>query len=192
MSGAARTVCLGVVGGAHGVRGEFRIRTFTQVEEDVAAYGPVTVETPSAGSAEVERLSLQIVRVVKPGVVLAKAPEVPSREAVAPLTGKKLFVDRTALPDPDDDDEFYVEDLVGLEACLPDGAPAGIVAAVHDFGAGDLIELWQIPGVTGSRLIRFTRQIVPRIDLAAQRIELSENALDEGEGEQEPSESSRD
>ncbi|MEO1013989.1 MAG: ribosome maturation factor RimM [Pseudomonadota bacterium] len=176
-------VCLGQIGAAHGVRGDFRVKAFTDAAEDVGAYGPLTLDR----RAPPQTLSLQIIRVVKPGVVLARAKEVTSREAAEALTNEKLWVARDALPALDDEDDYYVEDLVGLKARLPDGAPAGVVAAVHDFGAGDLLELRQIPGVKGGRLIRFTRELVPEVDIKGGQIGLSEDALDEGEGAPEPS-----
>ncbi len=177
-------VCLGQIGAPHGVKGAFRIKTFTEAEEDVAAYGPVTLDR----NAEPKTLTLKFIRTVKPGLALAEAAEVPHREAAAALTNEKLWVGRDALPTLDDEEDYYVEDLIGLKAQAHDGAPAGVVAAVHDFGAGDLLELRQVPGVKGSRLVRFTKELVPEVDIAAGRIVLAADAFDEGEGAPEPSE----
>lgn len=174
-------VVLGAVGGAHGVKGQFRIKTFTAKETDIAAYGPLTTEKGAT-------LHVKVIRVAKAGLVLAAADEIKAPEHVKELTGQKLYVDRDRLPPPEDDDEFYIEDLVGLRAETPDGAPAGRVAAVEDFGAGELLELRGIPNVKGARLIRFTRELVPVVDISGGRIVLSPDAFDLGEGEPEPTE----
>jgi len=182
-----RTVCLRVVGAPHGVRGAFRVRAYTSDPADVAAYGPV-----SAGAGR--RLSLKVLRVLKPGLVLASAPEVRNREAAEALKGAELRIDREALPAPADPDEFYVEDLVGLDVVTMEGRPAGKVAAVHDFGAGDILEIRGAPtkdakgdkqnaggGETRTVLVRFTKGDAPEVDLAGGRLVISEAALEEGE-----------
>ena len=173
-----REVCLGAVAGAHGVRGAVKVKSFTAAPEDVAAYGPVTARPKTAGGAA-RALTLHIVRVLKPGLVLATAPEIASREDAAGLAGAKLYVDRARLPAPEDADEFYIEDLVGLNAETDDGAPAGEIAAVHDFGAGDLLELRKIPGRKGAWLIRFTRENVPSVNLNARMVTVAASALEE-------------
>ncbi|MEM6538173.1 MAG: ribosome maturation factor RimM [Pseudomonadota bacterium] len=181
MTGDQRSIVLGVVGGAHGVRGDFRVKTFTESEEDIAAYGPVTVSDREA------TLTLSVVRVVKPGVALVRAREVRTREQVADLTGQELTVLRSALPQTDDDDDFYIDDLIGLSAVNEDGVRVGEVAAVHDFGAGDILEIKKIPGVKGSKLVRFTKELVTSVDVVGGKVVLADNAFDEGVGEPEPS-----
>ena len=175
-------VCLGAIAGPHGVRGAFKIKTFTADEAAIGDYGPLETEDGA------RRMAVRVVRVLKPGLVLATAPEITSPEAARALSGVKLFVDRSALPAIDDEDEFYIEDLVGLSAVFPDGAPAGRVKAVHDFGAGDILEVDRIPGRNKSALLPFTRALVPTIDLAGGRIILAAEAFEEGAGEPEAGE----
>ena len=89
------------------------------------------------------------------------------------LSGVKLYVDRAVLPEPEEEDEFYLEDLTGLKAVDEDGASLGVVAAVQNFGAGDLLELRNIPGVKGSVLIPFTREAVPIVDISCGKLTIS-------------------
>ena len=140
------------------MRGQFKIRSFTEHPADVAAYGPLT--TPDGRT-----LTVRLGAEQKPGLFLATAPEIDSPEACAPYKGATLCVPRAALPAPDED-EFYLEDLVGLTATTPDGAPAGRVKAVVNYGASDLVELSGVPG-RGTVLVPFTREAVPSVDVAA-------------------------
>lgn len=171
MNGGKR-ICLGAFAGAHGVRGEAKVKCFTEAPESIAAYGPLSSEDGRRS------FSLRVVRVLKPDLVVARAPEIASREDAQNLAGTRLYVERAALP-ATGDEEFYFEDLVGLAAFTEDGAPAGRVAAVHNFGAGDILELEDIPDRKDSALIAFTRALVPDIDLAAGRLTIAAAALAE-------------
>ena len=153
-------VALGVVAGAHGVRGLLRVRSYTAVPEDVVAYGPV--ETPDG-----RQLALRIVGRGK-GVLLVEAGGVADRDAADALKGAELLVDRAVLP-PTEAEEFYHTDLVGLRAEMADGTAIGLVVAVHDFGAGDLLEI-RIEGTRRTELLRFDRQTVPEADTAGGRV----------------------
>lgn len=170
-------ICLGVFAGARGVRGETKIKTFTQREEDVAAYGPVESEDGS------RQFSLKVVRVLKPGLVLARAPEIQSREDAAALAGTRLYVPRAALPDLENENEFYVEDLVGLKALSEDGAPLGRVIAVHNFGAGDILEIGERPGGARSVMVPFLKSAVLEVDLAAGRIGVARDAIGQADAQ---------
>jgi 16S rRNA processing protein RimM len=153
-------VCVGVVTGAHGIRGQVRVKSFTQKPRDIAAYGPLS-------DADGRRqFALHITGAVK-GVLLARIDGVDDRDAAQALRGTEFFVSRDALPDPGSD-EFYHADLIGAVAVLGDGTPYGKVLALHDFGAGDMIEIEQVDG--GVIVLAFTRAVVPKIDLAAGRI----------------------
>jgi 16S rRNA processing protein RimM len=153
-------VCVGVVTGAHGIRGQVRVKSFTQEPRDIAAYGPL-----SDGDGR-RRFELHIIGAVK-GVLLARIDGVDDRDAAQALRGTEFFVPRDALPDPGSD-EFYHADLIGVAAVLGDGTPYGKVLALHDFGAGDMIEIELVDGSV--IVLAFTRIVVPEIDLAAGHI----------------------
>jgi 16S rRNA processing protein RimM len=168
-------VCLGAFAGAHGVKGEAKVKTFTESPENIAAYGAVETE----GGART--FTFKVVKVLKDDIVLVRAPEIASREDAESLKGVRLYVERAALPSPEED-EFYLDDLVGLKACDENGAPMGVIKAVFNFGAGDLLELADIPDVKGVRLVSFTRENAPNIDfdqnaitIRRQSIELADN-----------------
>lgn len=153
-------VCLGAFAGAHGIRGDAKVRAFTQAEQAVAGYGPVETEDRK------RRFTLSFVRVLRPGLAVVSAPEIASREDAAALAGSRFYVDRGALPAPDGEDEFYMEDLVGLAVIDAAGAAIGRIAGVHNFGAGDVVEIGERPGNPGSIFAPFTRAAFPAIDLA--------------------------
>ncbi|MEK7265236.1 MAG: ribosome maturation factor RimM [Pseudomonadota bacterium] len=167
-----RRVCIGAFAGAHGVKGEAKVKSFTATEESVTRYGLVESEDGK------RRFALKFIRVLKPGLALVSAPEIESREDAAALAGSRLYVERSKLP-PAGEDEFYIEDLVGLEAADAAGAPMGRVAGVHNFGAGDVIELERVPGKSGAVMLPFTRAVVPKIDIDGRRIIIDRAALDE-------------
>jgi 16S rRNA processing protein RimM len=168
-------VCLGVVAGAHGVRGALKVKSFTAEPDDIAAYGPLTDE---AGE---RAFTLRIVGHAR-GQLVIKVEGINDRNAAEALKGTRLHVARPVLPEPAAD-EFYHADLIGLRADDADGADLGTVRAVHDYGAGDLIEIRAEDGT--EHLVPFTRAAVPEVDLDAGRIvvalpdEVSEEAPEE-------------
>ncbi len=169
-------VCIGVVVGAHGVKGAVRVKSFTERPGDIAAYGPVEDEPGR------RRFALRAVGEGR-GSVLVEIDGVGDRDAALALKGTRLFVPRAALPAAGED-EFYPGELVGLRAELGDGTQLGPVTGVFDFGAGDLIE---VTGPTGAMLLPFTRAAVPLVDLAAGRVvvappSFAPDAPDEREG----------
>ena len=169
----ARRVCVGVVTGPQGVQGAVRIKSFTQAPEDIARYGPLTDE---AGDRCFE---LSLVGAVK-GVVLARLSGIEDRDQAEALRGLRLHLPRAALPQTEAE-EYYHADLIGLEAVLGDGTRVGRVRAIHDFGAGDTLELAR-PGASPV-MVPFTRAVVPSIELAAGRLVLDPppGLLDESE-----------
>lgn len=153
-------VCVAVVAAAHGVRGALRLRCFTERPESVASYGPVY----DANGRQLFRL--EVTGAARDGVIV-RADGVHDRTAAERLRGLRLHVPRAALPETDAD-EFYVEDLVGLPAIGPDGALIGRIAAVSNFGAGDVVEL---EAGDGARLtLPFTRAFFPEIDLSGRHV----------------------
>jgi len=153
-------LCVGIITGAQGVRGAVRIKSFTAVPEDVAAYGPLADE---AGKRE---FALRPVGRAK-GVVIATIAGVADRDAAERLKGMRLYVARDKLPAPGEE-EYYHADLIGLAAVLRDGTPLGRVRAVHEYGAGDSLEVVSESGATV--MVPFTRAAVPEVDLAAGRL----------------------
>lgn len=156
-------VCVAAVAAAHGVRGAFKVKSFTEQPEDVAAYGPVFDKTGK------RLFTLEIIGPAKGGVI-AKAAGIADREAADALRGTELFVPRTALPDPDDD-EFYYSDLEGLDVFDANGITFGSVKRVVNHGAGDLIEITDGNGTL--HILPFDQATVPVIDLENHRIEIA-------------------
>ncbi|MEM7498439.1 MAG: ribosome maturation factor RimM [Pseudomonadota bacterium] len=156
MSAEEPTVCVGAIAGAFGVQGEVRLKSFCAVAEDVAAYGPVTSEDGA------RQFKIRITRPVKGGLA-ARLTGVATREEAEALKGVRLHVARTRLPRLPDD-EFYHADLIGLAVQDTGGAPLGRVHAIHDHGAGDVLE---VRGEGPALLLPFTRWAVPTVDLAA-------------------------
>ncbi len=156
-SGENRRVLLAVVGGAHGIRGECRVKSFTDVPEDFARYGPLFDEKGN-------RYTVKAARPQK-NMLLVRFAEVQDRNQAERLNGTELFVDRAALPETEEDDEFYLEDLEGLEARSVTGETIGRVVAVYNFGAGDILEIAPKKGATV--MIPFSEAAVPELDLEA-------------------------
>jgi 16S rRNA processing protein RimM len=160
--GLAPRVCLGVVTGPHGIQGAVRIKSFTEMPEDIARYGPLR-DKRGHRSFQVEFLG------IAKGVVIARLSGVEDRRQAEALRGVQLYLPRSALPQIEAE-EYYHADLIGLVAVLGDGTPVGRVRAIHDFGAGDTLELVRpdAPPI----MVPFTRAVVPIIELAAGRLVL--------------------
>lgn len=155
-----RLICVGAIAGAFGVAGEVRLKSFCERPGDIAAYGPLVTEDGARA------FTVRITRPVKGGFA-ARLSGVATREEAEALRGTRLCVPRGRLPEPEAD-EFYHADLIGLAVVDRAGNPLGRVRALHDFGAGDVIEIDL--GHGKSVMIPFTRAVVPEIDLAAGRI----------------------
>ncbi|HEY5606974.1 MAG TPA: ribosome maturation factor RimM [Alphaproteobacteria bacterium] len=158
-------ICLGQITGAHGIRGEVRVRSFTARAEDVAAYGTLADETGTRNFA------LKVTGMAR-GAVRARIDGVADRNAAEALKGTRLFVDRDKLPEPEAD-EFYQADLVGLAARRADGTPVGRIVAVQNFGAGDALEI--APDAGGTFYVPFTADAVPEVDIAGGRVVVTES-----------------
>jgi 16S rRNA processing protein RimM len=160
-------VCVGLIAGAHGVRGLVKLKSFTADPAAIVSYGPLTDE------AGARSFRIELAGSVKDHL-LARIEGVGDRDRAEALRGTRLHVERERLPEPEDEDEFYHADLIGLEAVLPDGTPFGTVVAVYDFGAGDMLELRQGAAsgkaAGGTVTVPFTRAAVPVVDVKAGRI----------------------
>ncbi|MDO5643888.1 MAG: ribosome maturation factor RimM [Paracoccus sp. (in: a-proteobacteria)] len=151
-------ICVGAIAGAFGVHGELRLKSFTARAEDIASYGPLSTEDGTRS------FTVTLTRPVTGGLG-ARLSNVTTREAAEALRGTTLWAPRAALPSLPDD-EFYHADLIGLEVFDTGGRLLGRVKAIHDHGAGDILE------ITGTQnlLLPFTRAVVPTVDLGAGRI----------------------
>ena len=153
-------LCVGVIAGAHGVRGLVKIKSFTDDPANLTAYGPLTDESGA------RRYQVAVTGRAK-GVLLARIEGVGDRDAARALSGTRLYVARAALPEPEDE-EYYHADLIGLAVEDRSGAPLGRVAAVQNFGAGDILEI-ERPD-RGTLLVPFTKVAVPLVDPAGGRV----------------------
>lgn len=153
---------LGVIGRAHGVRGLVKITSHTADPADLIAYGPLSDE-----QGRVYALSWKGDGVAEIARVVDGVPvKVADRDQAEKLTNTRLFIDRSALPAPEDD-EYYLTDLIGLAAVDQTGKPIGTVTVVHDYGAGASFE---IATAATPLIIPFTAACVPTVDLAAGRV----------------------
>ena len=157
-----RLVLVARVAGAFGVKGELRIRTYTDNPLALLHYRHLK------RSDGAEALTLMAARSFKDGLI-GRAKEVATKEEADALKGLDLYAPRSALPPTEEEDEFYLTDLIGLKAVDPDGQALGVVKAVPNFGAGDVLEI-QPPRRGKSWLIAFTKETAPEIDLDGGRI----------------------
>jgi 16S rRNA processing protein RimM len=166
-------ICMGVIVGVHGVRGVVRLKSFAEDAADMTSYGPLEDE---AG----KRYALKMQGQAK-GVLLARIEGVADRDAAEALKGTMLYVPREALPAPKAN-EFYHADLIGLRVERTDGSELGTVLAVHDFGAGDLIDV-RLSGSRQTVLLPFNETTVPVVDLEDGRLVVDPmpGLLDDGE-----------
>ncbi|MFC5384876.1 ribosome maturation factor RimM [Aquamicrobium segne] len=149
-------VQMAVIGAPHGIKGELRVKTFTSDPKALGDYGPLY--TSDGRAFEVDS--------IRPAgnMVVVRFVQVKDRNAAEALTGTELFVDRSALPEPEEEDEFYHADLIGLDVRDETGATLGKVLAVQNFGGGDILDL-KIAG-RKAVLIPFTLAAVPEISIA--------------------------
>jgi 16S rRNA processing protein RimM len=153
-------ICVARIGAAHGVRGAVKLWTFTQDPLAVKRYGALTTKD---GARQFE---VETARQAKDHLV-ATLKGITSRDEAERLNGLELYVAREKLP-ATDEDEYYHADLIGLAAVTTADEPLGRVVAIHNFGAGDIIEIAPPDGAT--LLLPFTNAVVPTVDLAGGRV----------------------
>jgi 16S rRNA processing protein RimM len=163
-------VCLGQIGAPHGVRGEVRLRSFTAEPEAIAGYGPL--QTEDGRAIEIESL-----RAAKDHFVAALAG-IHDRDAAAQLANAKLYAPRERLPQLADPEEFYHSDLIGIAVLDPSGRLIGHVVAIHNFGAGDLIEV-RLEADGKTELLPFNDSNVPSVDIATRTMVINPPAESE-------------
>jgi 16S rRNA processing protein RimM len=156
----AAQICVARIGAAHGVRGAVKLWTFTEDPFAVKAYGPLLTKD---GTRSFEVATAREAK----GHLVATLKGIATREDAERLNGVELYVAREKLP-ATDENEYYHADLIGLAAVNADNEPLGRVIAIHNFGAGDIIEIAPPQGST--MLLPFTNAVVPTIDLKGGRV----------------------
>lgn len=148
-------VQMAVIGAPHGIRGEVRVKTFTGDPMALGDYGPLQ-------TADGRTFTVAAIRPAK-NVVVVRFREIGSREAAEAVTGTELFIDRSALPDDLEEDEFYHADLIDLAVRDETGAVIGKVVAIQNFGGGDIVEI----ALAGRRtaMVPFTLAAIPEISV---------------------------
>ena len=161
MADPDRLVLVARVSGAFGVKGEVRIRTYTNVPLAVLNFRELKHANGQHG------LTLISGRSFKDGLI-ARAKEVATKEEADALKGLDLYAPRSALPPPEED-EFYLTDLIGLRAETPDGSPLGVVKSVQNYGAGDVLEIGPADHKQ-TWMVAFTAETAPEVDIDGGRI----------------------
>lgn len=168
----AAQICVARIGAPHGVRGAVKLWTFTEDPLAVMDYGPLKTKD---GARVFEVTDAREAK----GHLVATLKGVASREDAERLNGVELYVPRDNLPDTDDD-EYYHADLIGLAAVDAADQPIGRVVAIHNFGAGDIIEI--APPSGNTLLLPFTHAVVPTVDIKGGRVVIELPAEIDGDG----------
>lgn len=147
-------------GAPHGVRGEVRVKSYTQDPAALLDYSPLQSRDGRTFTVEALRPAGE--------VMIARIAELKDRTAAGAVTHLDLFVPRARIPSPEDEDEFLHADLIGLSVVTTTGEAVGTIIAIHDFGAGDMLDVAR-PG-RKAVLVPFTRAVVPQVDLAGRRV----------------------
>jgi 16S rRNA processing protein RimM len=157
MTGAGDRVLLGEIVGVHGIKGDLIVRSYTEAPDAIGSYGALSDETGARSFA------VTVIRCGPKGVV-ARIAGIDDRTAAEALRGTKLYVARAKLPAAADN-HYYHADLIGLVAAAPDGQRIGRIVAVHNYGAGDFVEITTVE--EQQLLVPFTDACIPVIDLDA-------------------------
>jgi len=178
-------VLMGAIIGAHGIKGEVKVKSFAGAPKAIASYGPLV-------DAKGRSFALSVTGQASPGkngvnqdVLIARIDGVGDRNAAEALKGVELFVARERLPKIADEEEFYLADLIGLEVVDQHGMAHGHVIAVENYGAGDLIAI--DGGPKGAFDVAFTKALVPVVDVTGGKLglDLPDGFFDRPEGEPE-------
>jgi 16S rRNA processing protein RimM len=157
-----RLIPLGIFGAPHGVRGELRVKSYTGDPKAIGAYGDLT------DKAGVRAFKFAALRLLKDDMLVVRLANVGNREEAEKLNRVELFARRAQLPPPSED-EFYHDDLVGLEALTREDEKLGRVVALRNFGAGDILEIAPTAGGE-TLLLPFTKAVAVAIDFDQSRI----------------------
>ena len=162
---ADKRILIGRILAAHGLKGEVKVKSFTEAPLDVASYGAVIASDGRKFTLQHERIQGE--------TVIAAIKGIQDRNSAESLRGLDLYVERADLPETDED-EFYHADLIDLPVTDASGAEVGRVLAFHNFGGGDVME---IKRGSASVFVPFTIRMVPTVDVKAGRVELSADGL---------------
>ncbi len=160
MPALGEMVSVGIITGAHGVRGEVKLRSFTADPAAIASYSPL--ETAAGRKIEIAKLR------PRTDGFIATLRSVTDRTAAEALKGTELFIPRARLPEPGEN-QVYLRDLIGLAVWLKDGAKLGDVVATPNYGAGDLLDI-KVEGRKDTVLIPITMDFVVETNVAAGKI----------------------
>ena len=153
---ADQKICLGAVVGVHGIKGEVKVKSFTETDRNLDRYGVLTDQKGRSWEVKVTGHSKELLRVKFKGI--------DDRNAAMDLIGCRLYTEREKLPELKNEDEFYQADLIGLEVRLSDGKKVGKVVGLYNFGAGDIIEIG-LAGGSKQEMIPFNHEYVPEINI---------------------------
>jgi 16S rRNA processing protein RimM len=153
---------MGVFGAPQGVRGEIRVKSLTGEPGAISAYGPLT------NKGRTRSFAFESLRPLKDDMLVARLAGVSTRDAAEALKGVEIFARRDQLPPPRED-EFYYDDLVGLDAVDAEGAPLGRVVSLMNHGAGDVLEIAPVGGGE-TLLLPFTKGVARHIDFDDRQI----------------------
>lgn len=156
MTEDAKRICLGAIVGVHGIKGEVKVKSFTEYAEDIDRYGDVEDEAGSRKfKIKVTGHSKELLRV--------KIKGIDDRNAAFALKGTGLYVDKGVLPELEEE-EFYHTDLIGLEARNKNSEFIGEVVGIYNFGAGDMLEI-KTSELGKSEMLPFTKEYVPTVNI---------------------------
>lgn len=168
--GQGPKVCVGTITGAQGLKGAFKVKSFTEDPRDIATYGPLY---DKEGRLLFE---LELMHPVK-GIWVARTPTITTREASEALKGTELYVDRSLLPEVLETETYYHADLEGMTVKDTEGNPLGHVEAVHDFGAGPLLEIF-VTASKKSYLMPFTTESIPEVRPDQREVHVQRSVLE--------------
>jgi 16S rRNA processing protein RimM len=168
VTGTSREILVGVFGAPHGIRGEIRLKSYTADPAAIRTYGPLLDVSGT------RRFVIEALRPTGKNMFVARVKGVSDRESAQALNGTQLFVTRDVLPVPEEE-EFYYADLMGLRVENERREVLGSVIALHNFGAGDILEIAPPPDAADkiTAMLAFTRALVPIVDVARGRIVVS-------------------
>ncbi len=168
----AAPICVARIGAAHGVRGAVKLWTFTEDPLAVTRYGPLSTKD---GARQFEVTHAREAR----GFLVATLKGVSTRDDAERLNGLELYIAREKLPETEAG-EYYHADLIGLAAITVAGEPLGHIIAIHNFGAGDILEIAPASGPT--MLLPFSNAVAPTVDIAGGHVVIELPDEIEGDG----------